>query len=153
MRLAQAARKISITTEDIVNFLAKRDILVEKDSNTKLSEEAIKLLFSYYDVEIEQKQAIETDKAEKQVQTKEAEASIAPSFTEESENIDVMEDQQLEIAEEEDVPAEIQPAKKSFKTVGELLENDFETDQEDLVIKAPKVQLQGLNVLGKIDLP
>ncbi|HET8860299.1 hypothetical protein [Marivirga sp.] len=158
MRLAQAARKLSITTEDIIDFLEIRGIIVEKDSNTKLEEKAVQMLWKYFEVE-------EENKAELQVFKEEDETSALKEEAKEKENIekpvDDLQDkiEESTVEEEEDKSNQIEAEKeresdkKSFKTVDELLEDGGNDVGHDFVIKAPKVELKGLNVVGKIELP
>ncbi|WMN07460.1 hypothetical protein QYS48_28825 [Marivirga arenosa] len=159
MRLAQAARKLSMTTEEIVDFLQLRGIEIEKDSNTKLSAESIQVLYKYFEIEEEEpveKVEVQPD----EIQDEQADANI-PTEEEAEVNEEIVseklgQEESNEIAEpqQEEKVEEVQASeKKSFKTVGELLESEDETTDEDLVIKAPKVELKGLNVVGKIDLP
>jgi len=162
MRLAQAARKLSITTEDIVDFLEIRGITIEKDSNTKLEEEAVKLLYRYFEIEEESK----TEELPSPEEIKpEATGDIIIEETEqesieqeeekvEKQNINLKEEKE-ETNEEEIQTAEKSEKviKKSFKTVEEVLQDEGRGVDEDLVIKPAKVELKGLNVVGKIDLP
>ena len=89
MRLAQAARKLSITTDDIVDFLEIRGIVIEKDSNTKLDENAVKLLYRHFEIEEEE--------AENEV-IAEVEDTIR---TEEKDEVDEKEDKIAEPADSE----------------------------------------------------
>ncbi|WKV12611.1 hypothetical protein [Marivirga harenae] len=163
MRLAQAARKLSITTDDIVDFLEIRGIVIEKDSNTKLDENAVKLLYRHFEIEEEEAEneviaeVEDTIRTEEKDEVDEKEDKIAePADSEPEEEVSEKnaEKSSVEIQNIEEVPAEIQKEKKkAFKTVGELLEDQAEHSDEELIIKAPKVELKGLNVIGKIDLP
>lgn len=197
MRLAQAARNLSITTDDIVTFLAKKDIIIEKDSNTKLDENSINILFEYFDSDIPLKKEVEIapvsvetnleeelalqtkeidlqkDEAESPIKednivkpdnSQEEQAKQDPKEAQEPDDLNesltvkenVIEEESININKEDEnqqgkqVPA-ISTSKK-YKTVADLLEDEQDEDY-DVVIKAPKVSLQGLNVLGKIDLP
>ncbi len=193
MRLAQAARNLSITTDDIVTFLAKKDIVIEKDSNTKLDENSIHLLFEYFDTDIPLKKEVKTESVsvetnsdeelapqpeENDLQKEEAESPIKeddivePDTSQEGkldseeaqERDDLNESLTVEenLGEEEPINKEeenqmdeqvsAKPTTKKYKTVADLL-GDEQDEDNDVVIKAPKVSLQGLNVLGKIDLP
>lgn len=164
MRLAQVARKLSITTEDIVDFLEIRGINIEKDSNTKLGEDAVKLLYKHF--EIEEHEEILQEPKDEQV-TDSISNVEAPKEEEEAthekgsqDTVDGQkagfedEEEPEQVEEEEQSPSEIkEEKKKSFKTVGELLEQQEDDSDSELVIKAPKMELKGLNVVGKIDLP
>jgi hypothetical protein len=160
MRLAQAARKLSITTEDIVDFLEIRGVSIEKDSNTKLDEEAVEILYKYF--EIEEESAIKVEEDYKKNKSDVQEEELEGESEEGNEESEVKQESEKSVEEEKVIPLnEAQPdvedraisIKKSFKTVDELLEGDDENPNDDFVIKAPKVELRGLNVVGKIDLP
>jgi hypothetical protein len=164
MRLAQVARKLSITTEDIVDFLEIRGITIEKDSNTKLGEDALKLLYKHFEIE-EDEEIVQEPKDESII---EPTSKVEPpkedeEAAHEKENQDLLDEHKVELKEDveaekveqqEELPSEIkEEKKKSFKTVGELLEHQEDDSDSEMVIKAPKMELKGLNVVGKIDLP
>lgn len=172
MRLAQAARKFSITTEDIVDFLEIRGIAIEKDSNTKLNEEAIVLLHKFFEVEendevelvvVEEVEHVTTaedieliseveDDLEGEIELE----RVEDAANEKQEEVEL--EMQNESEEEEQIAIEEvievkETDTKSFKTVEELKESADDESDNEFVIKAPKVELRGLNVLGKIELP
>lgn len=162
MRLAQAARKLSITTEDIVDFLEIRGIAIEKDSNTKLEERAIQLLYKHFEIEEESKpeeivpqKEVETEKIEEDNQeiteAKNQKIEDLKKETSEEER-QVSDEEEAKISPRENIVDE-KPIKKSFRTVDEVLEAEGEETHEDFVIKPAKIELKGLNVVGKIDLP
>ncbi|GAA5028009.1 hypothetical protein GCM10011506_15490 [Marivirga lumbricoides] len=224
MRLAQAARNLSITTDDIIAFLSKKGIEVEKDSNTKLDEESVSLLFDYFDTKpVEEKEAAkknadidnkgkaeveptthdETNNGKDYVALKSNESnesnesvekvlpkdqsvvtqehselhsedknsnskdsSFEPAETQEDNkpaeenNMDVAHIHVEGKVDENDkekideLTSEVQPSSKRYKTVADILDSETTSStEEDIVIKAPKISLKGLNVLGKIDLP
>ncbi|WP_296621443.1 hypothetical protein [Marivirga sp.] len=158
MRLAQAARKLSITTEDIVDFLEIRGMTVEKDSNTKLEERAVQLLYKHFDIEEDSKlKGVEPKEDIGTIEIKEEEQTIPEIDLPKSEGQkeDVTESQEIEETEieSEENLVEEKPNNKLFKTVDELLEGESDNSSDDFVIKAPKVELKGLNIVGKIDLP
>jgi hypothetical protein len=161
MRLAQAARKLSITTEDIVDFLEIRGIVIEKDSNTKLDEKAVKLLYKYFEIEEENNLEEVVTKVDLEPEEPEETKGINQNIKEPDDSEKEEPKEELKVSEEkeeiEDKPdessVEEKSDKKSFKTVNELLEEDGDNSDNDFVIKAPKVELKGLNVVGKIELP
>ncbi len=190
MRLAQAARNLSITTDDIVTFLAKKDIEIERDSNTKLDENSIHLLFKYFDADIpvkkselndteliSEKKDIEIENSytdldnttvesteEETLNIQDIEAEIDHTKIDDVEtevNESIMENEDIAETEEQKEQSFVKEGENSdaplgtsqkYKTVADLLEDESNID-DDVVIKAAKVSLQGLNVLGKIDLP
>ncbi|GAB3336738.1 hypothetical protein GCM10027429_20390 [Marivirga atlantica] len=197
MRLAQAARKLTITTDEIVSFFKKREIEIIKDSNTKLEEDHIELLFNYYGVPIKEEKTITSepeidtvkedqivaaeakledevaDKVEDEPNEVADQTEAKPETSDEMPSSDIVEETNSHKAEEEEqenikeltTPQHIEEVKPSskYKTVTDLLEEqeakessdelDEDNEEEEVVIKAPKVTLQGLNVVGKIDLP
>lgn len=200
MRLAQAARDLSITTDDIIAFLNKKGIEVEKDSNTKLNEESISLLFNYFGVEtIEKNKPVEISvKSESSSEeqglpesvitnsenyetdilnaavTEQVEESnthgISTENNSENTSLEKQDNSNTEgkeeiavahitikeesVEEQEEVHGKEETnSPRNYKTVADILASEINNEEEDIIIKAPKVALKGLNVLGKIDLP
>ncbi|MFT6827475.1 MAG: hypothetical protein ACI9Z3_001097 [Roseivirga sp.] len=136
MRLRQLARKLEISPNRLLEILSENGHTVENDPNFKLTEE--------------QEQLINSRIAPKQVVV-----------------IEVIKEEQKEIEVEEVVPPA--PKKKTPPKKIELkepeikkvetpkiysLEKEIEEKTKDIeLIKAPKLKLDGLKVLGKIDLP
>jgi hypothetical protein len=194
MRLAQAARKFAITTEDIISYLLKNNITIVKDSNTKLDETAIELLYSNYGVPEEKKKTFVAQ--EKEVSDGDT-LEVATGVSNTSATDDIAAELPTEVNEKENLPTQaavseedapnsnnpdeeeisdeaIVPGisadltesdasivrERKYKTVSDLLEEQEQENAsgssemgEEIVIKAPIVNLKGLNVLGKIELP
>lgn len=123
MRLGQLARKLSLRPSEITEFLAARNILVEEGSNTKIDDSHVSLIIQQF----------------------------APAM-------------QNAVDPEETVQEEQMPIPNSIPNETEiLLEKPLEPEsiealteapsEKPEVIKAPKVELSGLKVLGKIELP
>jgi hypothetical protein len=124
MRLGQLARKVAVHPSEIVSFLSKHNITVEDTTNARVDDEHVKLVYEKF----------------------------APHLA----NVVVE-----EMPEREAIP-EVQPVEADTKEetlvstpVTELSEEVAAESPAELpeVIKAPKVELKGLTVLGKIDLP
>ncbi len=109
MRLGQLARQLDVKTDDIVAFLASRNIVIEPGNNTKVEDEHLALVMHQFGA---------------QPQT------ITPA---------------AHPPETEQKPVNPEPA-AADPTVAE-------TEELPELIKAPKVELPGLKVLGKIELP
>ncbi|MEZ4973852.1 MAG: hypothetical protein R2820_11120 [Cyclobacteriaceae bacterium] len=124
MRLAQLARKIAVKPADIVAFLASRDIIIEDNSNAKVADEYEQIVLQHF----------APDLLISETETPEAGAEDQPVI---EESIEIP---QVEIEEVENRVEAMEPV---------------ETKEEDKpeVIKPPKVELPGLKVVGKIDLP
>ncbi len=103
MRLGQLARQLAINPDELVNYLANREIALESHPNTRLEDKHVELILQHF--------APGNDELRQQVQEQ------LPDSAE-----------PLEAAPTEDAaPPEL--------------------------IKAPKVELPGLRVVGKIELP
>ena len=129
MRLGQLARKISIRQSDMVDFLVKSGVSIVNDSNARLEDEHVQSIIQHFAPSF-------LEDAIASVEPISSEATIeqpAAALTIEEE----VKVEQMEIS----VPqTEIPQAKPQIE---EKIE----------VIKAPKVDLPGLKVLGKIELP
>lgn len=135
MRLRQLARKLEVNPNRLLEILSENGHNVENDPNFKLTEE--------------QEQLINSKITPKKVDL-----------------IEVVEEVENEVELEEVTPA---PKKKALPKKIELkepkakkveapkiysLEKEIEEKTKDIeLIKAPKLKLDGLKVLGKIDLP
>ena len=173
MRLGQLARKLDLETGEIIKFLKKKNIEIENHLNTKLEDETVDLVLKAFEPIEEVVEAVSVEPIE------EVNNNL---LTENTEEISVeLEDSITPPVEK--VPAEPikevkeETPKKSINTltVSELIQKEGITDEkpqeierkvvefsredkipEDIdvaVIRAPKVELQGIKVLGKIELP
>lgn len=124
MRLAQLARKISVKPSEITQFLAAHHIHLENSSNTKVLDEQVELVLTHF--------------APEMMAQDDAALSAQPSSQEtRTVEIDVKDfSQKVEEVETTDV----------VLTPDEAIETHE-------VIKPAKVELPGLKVVGKIDLP
>jgi type IV secretory pathway VirJ component len=124
MRLGQLARKLALRPAEIVGFLAKNGIQIEEGSNTRIEDDHVSLIMNHFAPERMAEMTAELA-AEKIPLIPEVEVGSEPVKEIKVEEI------QSRMA---DVPS-VNP-----EPVVEL-------------IKAPKVELSGLKVLGKIELP
>jgi hypothetical protein len=131
MRLGQLARKISIHPSEIVAFLAKQNITIEDGNNSRISDDNVRLIFERF--------------APEQL------VSATGAVSENSEIVDVIPEPITEVTPPVHVeePVAVEEALMEVKTATD------ESQEESLpdTIKAPKVELKGLTVLGKIELP
>lgn len=130
MRLAQLARKLSLKSTTIVDFLAGQGVAVDDSPNAKIDEVHARAVISHF----------------------------APALLDVEESIAQEAEYTVEVIKEE--PVEIPEPSDESIVVEEF--NEFETEinsstetVEELpdVIRAPKIELSGLKVLGKIELP
>ncbi len=129
MRLGQLARKLSLRPSEIIEFLASRNITIEDGSNTKIDDDHVSLIIQQLAPSMQ-----EVILAEANIQDE----TDAVSDSALSDSIVV---QELEVPQEKPLDIEV---------MVEPIETDAERPE---VIKAPKVELSGLKVLGKIELP
>lgn len=137
MRLGQLARKLALRPSEIIDFLASNNIVVEDSSNAKLQNEHVTLVMQRF----------------------------APAMLAEVEK-ELIAEEQHDVAE---TPVELT---KPVETIEEVLVQDNALPDDEVaitstlplpaagadadkneVIKAPKIALSGLKVVGKIDLP
>ncbi|HEY9047436.1 MAG TPA: hypothetical protein VIN08_16130 [Ohtaekwangia sp.] len=133
MRLGQLARKLAVRPADIVELLATNHIHVEGDTNTRLNDEALQLAVQHFAPE-RKEELLHTP--EEEVTEAEPEATAEVSIP--------------AIIAEEEIP--VAPAAQEAATES-VLPEAAAIDEKPELIKATKVELAGLKVLGKIELP
>ena len=113
MRLGQLARQLEIRSEQIVEFLAIKNITIDPGTNTRLEDTHVNMILSEF----------------------------APQQIEPSQEI---------LPNKPDEVSEPTPPESPSFVVEESAPTPLEAPE---LIKAPKVELPGLTVVGKIDLP
>ncbi|MEY4930521.1 MAG: hypothetical protein RI909_1245 [Bacteroidota bacterium] len=126
MRLAQLARKLAIRPSQIVDYLAAKQIFPDEGSNARLSDEVTELVVLHF----------------------------APDRLNEIMTVDEKNTEPISLPDpvvEEPVlaPVKEEVIVMAVPSLPEVVEEKIEIE----VIKAPKVELSGLKVLGKIELP
>lgn len=130
MRLGQLSRKLSITPSEIVAFLNAKGVPVQDNANSRIGDEESKMIVAHF----------------------------APGMTwDEPSSAEVAETpkNQTVSAVEPAVPTvESEPVAEESVTATPLSNvEDVSGAIEEEVIKASKIELQGLKVVGKIELP
>ncbi|MCL6258637.1 translation initiation factor IF-2 [Aquiflexum sp. TKW24L] len=132
MRLGQVARKLNVGISTIVESMAKKGFDVENNPNSKISQEQFDMLAKEF-------------KSSAQEKEEASHLSIGKrhheTFTIEAES-EVKEEKKVEPVAEVKKPELVKPVVESPKAE--------EKEQEKIAVEAPK--LQGITVLGKIDL-
>jgi hypothetical protein len=137
MRLGQLARKVSVRPADIVSFLSARGNPIEDGANTRVESNLVKMVIAHFAPDLDE------NELEISVHTPEtAETGDLAVFPEQPIN-EGLDEKEIELAKEESV----EPISEENST------ESAQTEQPKEVIKAPKVELQGLKVIGKIELP
>lgn len=172
MRLGQLARKYDISAQDIIAYTKSKGFEINPHPNSKLDEEIEALVVEHFDVlpivediteQLEETEIADVPHPEPDEEEADSISEIAPSAEDTPmENLEELVEPDEDLAPQsetqeervDDVPeTEIQPDIK-IATVGEILEDESEELASAVsLIKAPKVELEGLKVVGKIDLP
>jgi hypothetical protein len=139
MRLGQLARKLAIIPAEIVDFLAMNNIRIDESTNTRLEHEQLMLVINHFAParaeEFNTPATDETQDIPEEINSPRVEAVVPGTIVPEP-VISVPDIQQeMAVIEERNIIP------------------DAEQEQKIEVIKAPKVELAGLKVLGKIELP
>lgn len=123
MRLGQLARKLALRPAEIIAFLSQHNITIEDNTNTRIDHEHLKLVLKQFaSADFENEELIKND-------VEPIEEIVTPEIVKNS------------ITE---VPVEVIENRESV--------SEHIPVQPVEVIKAPKVELSGLRVLGKIEL-
>jgi hypothetical protein len=141
MRLGQLGRKLSLRPTDIVGFLASNNIEIGNGSNTRIEDAHVLLVINHFAPG--QENILKEDDRENE--------ALEPAIIAET------------VTEEPQVQAESEPV-QNISTEGETSQPELTKEEQPTtqvqpssedggVIKAPKVELPGLKVLGKIELP
>jgi hypothetical protein len=130
MRLGQLARKLAIRQSEIVEFLAANNIPMDESSNTRLEEDQVILIMKQF----------------APASTGDAAGALIPSGTP---NV-------ADVPFPAEVPTKREVQNERTGTEDKSLEISLPShtaeEVKSEVIKAPKVELSGLKVVGKIDL-
>jgi hypothetical protein len=126
MRLAQLARKASLKTSEIVNFLASKNITIEDNANTKIDEVQVKIILVHFAPHL---------------------LELPTTVLEQPEEVFIAKPES--IIEVENVEP---PIIDELPTISTITREELIDSLPD-IIRAPKVELSGLKVIGKIELP
>ncbi|MFZ1806591.1 MAG: hypothetical protein WAU36_05190 [Cyclobacteriaceae bacterium] len=125
MRLAQLARKIGVKPSEIATFLASKNLPIEDSSNAKVSEDQMEKVLVHYAPDL-MVPVVEVESQE--------------LFEEKTESVSDV--NSIETPQEEQVASDLD----------EVVTVNEDTSEAE-VIKPVLVELPGLKVVGKIDLP
>lgn len=136
MRLGQLARKLAVRPSELVEFLTTKNIATESGSNTRLEEQTMRAVVQHF---------APTRVEELMAEDEQAEVTPQPALIVEPEIIP------------EPTVKSVEPIDKITEPVIALADSNLPEEEnksaEVEVIKAAKVELQGLKVIGKIELP
>lgn len=162
MRLAQIARKVGVTPTDVKRFLESTfEIEIGKEPNYKLNEDQVNAVLAEFPIpeaveETVEEQVIIPKDIPKEIEPVEEEvAELSSEVVEElGHTVEAVND--IEISEETEEETTEDDNVEEGNTDTEESEEEFyeaEVDPDAELIKAPKVKLDGLKILGKIELP
>jgi hypothetical protein len=167
MRLGQLARKLDIKTNDIISFLQKEHSITIDDSlNTKIEKDVLDLVNDKFEKPAEIEEVLDIPEIEPEIREEIVESKITLEETHEP-NIEVVQEivektePESEIIKEVETPEEVTELPTDVdpnETEEELYAIDEDGEKVvinmvDGVIKAPKKELEGFKVIGKIQLP
>lgn len=150
MRLRQLARKLDVNPNRILEILSENSYEVQNDPNLKLTEDQEVIVVQKLQPAVlheESKTEIQTGPQQEELPLKEGKGTQMNESLQSAQSIEPT---------EKPLPRKIElpETKKREKPAIYTLEKEVEAQSKDLeLIKAPKVKLDGLKVLGKIDLP
>ncbi|MFT6882094.1 MAG: hypothetical protein ACI83W_002637 [Marinoscillum sp.] len=170
MRLGQLARQLEISTEEAVNILSEQGIEIKDHPNVKVPEDGEAYLLSKFNKTEVLAAEVLTAKTEELEQAKEEEEIIAeveesPIITSKDEEVLTPIDTEVNIPEvksEVETPIEETSSQLVTPELLRSIKNSEDQltfselsalDENVQVIKSPKIELPGLKVLGKIELP
>ena len=161
MRLSSLSRKLKLKPSELELFYENKGIELLASSNSKLSDEQIKIALEYYDFQEEEEVVI--DNSAHLDQSSDHELIIPQGLEIKSNAKDTVafdiEETKLEGVEIIEVKEKLKPLNyddlSSDKEIVKTSDTDVtikKTDENIEVIKAPVIKLKGLTVKGKIEL-
>jgi len=138
MRLGQLARKLAVIPAEIVDFLATNNIRIDENTNTRLEHNQLMLVVNHF----------APARADEFLTPVAEEIQDIPE-----ESTPRVETVVAETVEPEPVIATPDIQQEMAVVADKNIIPEVEQEQKIEVIKAPKVELAGLKVLGKIELP
>ncbi|MCG8574838.1 MAG: hypothetical protein MI810_08150 [Flavobacteriales bacterium] len=163
MRLAQLARKVKVKPVEIRDFLAAEfDLTLENDPNVKIDNAHLDAIMDKFTVktetvveeEVQEIEAKEEEMVPETGERQEKESSLSEIETSPEDSLDEQ-DEEVSTTTVDEILARNEQDETEVEE-GEVEEKPFveaEVDENAELIKAPKVKLEGLKVVGKIDLP
>lgn len=154
MRLGQLARHLDRTTAEIVAFLEQSEVVINDHPNVKLSDESEQQVIAHFQtnesIQMETPPSLSTvpeDQLDNEPISQPHEDFIKDEVTEST--TETISENTPESADLEPLHANDHQIEPEVNTD----EDEGDGEEEMEVIKAPKIELPGLKVVGKIELP
>jgi hypothetical protein len=142
MRLGQLARKLSVSPAEVTALLTSKNIQIEEGINTRLTDEQLTSVLQHY------------GKVLSTVTLAEESAIEESTATKPEEQTDIIAQEALSSMTEQAVDQVVISASAEQQAgMDTMPEAGLSADESPTLIKAPKVALSGLRILGKIELP
>ena len=157
MRLGQLARKYDVSVQQIISYLEEVEAAHDElHPNSKLDEQTESLIVEYFEPLIETPHEDDIEPVIEEKEESEPEL-VEPEIVAVEESVEELKNKAEIPLPVPEIPEEPQKEEESIETdrLLELLESDEASVDLDKIthIKAPKKELEGLKVVGKIDLP
>lgn len=155
MRLTTLARKIEKTPKQLISYLEEHNIEINNGLHSKLDKETVALVLEEFasEKELIEEVVFQEEIIEEKIASVDDADEVTPEEDEKTdkEPIVVEKDEAVEIEIENSIQEEeIEPESPKTGTIDDLEKED----PEDIdLIKVKKVTLEGIKVVGKIDLP
>jgi translation initiation factor IF-2 len=165
MRLGQIARKLNEDTETLVSFLKSKDIEIENSPNTKIEDKIADLLNTKFQIDNlttftdEQADITSLTPLEEEKEVVEILSERENSTTEQEETSSSQDEEHTKSKEEgqegsseKNLSSQIE-VDSTNPAIEPVSENDYKVNEIEGVIRVTKQQLEGIRVVGKIELP
>ena len=142
MRLLQLARKTGIRKDDIIDYLEHKGIAIDKGShNVKIPDEIVPSILEHFKIESPEVNTIINEENEELIENE----VQSRTLVEDQESNSPDNETQSASPEEVEIP----------ETQQENLDAEEEKEEEEKVevIRVKKIKLEGVKVVGKIELP
>jgi hypothetical protein len=164
MRLGQLSRKLKVKPQEIVTFIAENfSSTVEVHPNSKIEDDFIAKIEEHFKLTENPEKEGEKDSIEEATLASADHVEQTESKDErqiESEEIveDTIVEEELEVPADNNTSESTDKAESAKENTDKDISQNEGIQEEDLnlvdgVVKAPKVEVEGIKVVGKIDLP
>lgn len=154
MRLTTLARKIDKTPTQLISFLKEKGVEIPNGLHSKLDDDIVDMVKDNFLPDQEEIDEIIAQVPEVEVVEESAEIikSIPEDEAETAPKVEEIQEEVIEkpIVDEVTIESVPEPVEEKIGTVDDMESEDFE---EINLIKAKKVKLEGIKVVGKIELP
>ena len=143
MRLGQISRKLGVSQTEIVRYLSGKNLPIEEGSNVKLGEAHVRALYAHF--------------APSEVvdfgQRDEEHSGSSVDKTNQWPSDSMPEEQKADKPDEAGPVVNLPVENSSTETTSAGVVPNTSSPEQNETIRAPRIELAGLKVIGKIDLP